>query len=587
MLVSILRALSELPVSLLITSFALASAALPAQTASLKPPLTPENFESTVAHGLWFVEHFSPYCGHCRKFLPTWEKLVDHTETTGGVQLAQVDCSVNGDLCNANNIKAYPQLNLYRDGVFVEKFEGNRDFDELTKYLANHTPPPKPPTNRQPPLPPTPPVHAPALNPTGDVTVLDSTNFDKNINMGAAFVKFYAPWCGHCKKLAPVWKQFAKIMQGKITIAEVNCEADEKLCKSQGVSGYPTLVYYPPGGEKSEYTSGRKLEQLKAFVEKAIAPATQPIQPEEIDAYVTDNPVIYLLLHSADDVQLINTVSRLAAPLLGSPLVFTSTASALRKRYAIPESAPWAIIALKDRNPHTASAMYIGGRTLDASDVDFSKWLMANRLPTSLELMQDSFQSVMNAPHAPLVVIAAVGSDTKEKVADRFHDIALKWRVRTAGTGIVAGRSVVFTWMDADKWQSWLKSMYGLRKPRGDDLEDIGVIIADHQVLKYYDAEPSGVPIKLTSPSIFAALEGIADGKVKPKESENLIERMARYLNNKMTAVETYVMANPLTAVFFLVLIVIAVFTVVRRFVTDDYSAHEREYGYSKSGRMD
>lgn len=96
MLLTMLFALRELPVSILLTSFALASAALPAQTASLKPPLTPENFKTTISKGVWFIEHFSPYCGHCRAFAPTWEKLVKQSEDSAGVQLAQVDCSVNG-----------------------------------------------------------------------------------------------------------------------------------------------------------------------------------------------------------------------------------------------------------------------------------------------------------------------------------------------------------------------------------------------------------------------------------------------------------------------------------------------------------
>ncbi|KAJ7210203.1 thioredoxin-like protein [Mycena haematopus] len=583
MILPMLFALSELPVSLLLTSFALASAALPAQTASLKPPLTPDNFQSTIAHGVWLVEFFSPYCGHCRKFMPTWEKLVEYSEKSSGVDLAQVDCSVNGDLCDANKVKGYPQMNLYRDGEFVEKYKGDRDFDLLTKYLTKQAPKASPPS----PPPPPPAAPAPVLNPHGEVTVLTPDNFQSHVDQGAAFIKFYAPWCGHCKKLAPIWKQLAKIMQSKITIAEMNCDAHEKFCKSQGVTGYPTLMYYPPGGEKSEYNSGRKLEQLKSFAEKASASATQPIQPEEVDAYVTENPVIYLLLHPADNTHLIKTVGRLAAPLLGSPLIYTSASPLLLKRYTIPESAPWAIIALKDHDPHTASAMYIGGATLDATDTDFSKWLMANRLPTSLELMQDTFQSVMNAPHAPLVVIAAVGSDTREKVAERFRDIALKWRVHTGGTGIVAGRSVVFTWMDVERWESWMKSMYGLRKARGSDVEDVGVIIADHQVLKYYDAEPSGVPIKLTSRSLFPALEGAADGTVPPKNSENYVERMARYLNAKVTAVEMYALANPLTSIFLVGLFVAVLFLGLRHFFWDDYSAHDREYGYSKSGRMD
>ncbi|KAJ7669258.1 protein disulfide isomerase [Mycena polygramma] len=578
MLLSVLAALGELPISLLVTSFALASAALPARTASLKPPLTPDNFQSTIANGVWFVEHFSPYCGHCRAFAPTWERLVEHSESIAGVELAQVDCSVYGDLCNANGIGGYPTMNLYRDGKFVEKYKGNRDFELLTTYLANNAQPPTPPSR--------PPA---TLNPSGEVTVLTPDNFHSVVEQGPAFIKFYAPWCGHCKKLAPIWKQLAKIMQDKVTIAEVNCDAHGNFCKTQDIAGFPTLVYYPPGGEKSEYTSGRKLEQLKAFAEKASASATQPIQAEEVDAYVTDNSVMYLLLHPADDTHLLQTVAHLAAPLLGSPLIYTSASPVLFKRYTVPESAAWAIVALKDHNPHTAAAMYIGSATLDRTDKDFPKWLLANRLPTSLELMQDTFQSVMNAPHAPLVVIAAVGKDTRDKVAERFRDIALKWRVRTGGTGIFAGRAVVFTWMDADKWEKWMKSMYGLRRGgHGDDVEDVGVVIADHQVLKYYDTEQTGAPIKLTSPSIFSALEGAANGTIKSKNSENFVERMARYLNAKVTATEAYVMEHPLYAVCILALVLVVLYLGLRRFFADDaYGGHEREYVYSKSGRMD
>jgi len=59
---------------------------------------TPDNFKSTIASGIWFIEHFSPYCGHCRQFAPTWEELVKYNDeqTSNGIELAQVNCAVHG-----------------------------------------------------------------------------------------------------------------------------------------------------------------------------------------------------------------------------------------------------------------------------------------------------------------------------------------------------------------------------------------------------------------------------------------------------------------------------------------------------------
>ena len=105
-----------------------------------------------------------------------------------------------------------------------------------------------------------------------------------------------------------------------------------------------------------------------------------------------------------------------------------------------------------------------------------------------MELTQDTFQKVMNAPQEPLVVIAAVTQGHKNKVEERFMALAKKWRIRTSGTGMAHGREVVFTWMDMDKWGDWMKSMYGITKTADESgtLDDVPVVIADHRVSHSY-----------------------------------------------------------------------------------------------------
>ncbi|KAF8897127.1 thioredoxin-like protein [Infundibulicybe gibba] len=541
----ILAALRELPVSLLVTSLALAISALPVHTTSL----TPESFSEVTATGVWFIEHFSPNCGHCRAFAPTWEKLVrenDMRRENGGgeIGLAQVDCTVYGDLCNANGVGGYPEMILFRDGKKVESYRGRRDLDLLTSYIESHAIKPEAEKPQSP------------LNIAGTVLELSESTFQATLQQGPAFVKFFAPWCGHCKKLAPTWKQLAKHMQNKLIIGEVNCEDHKALCASQDVKGYPSLIYYSKNGVKSEYQNGRKLEQLKTFAEKASAGGVHQLKTDELESHIADNDVIYLLLYSSSDSQILDKIRHIAPALLGSPPIYISTSPTLQTRFSLPltQDTPWALLAFKDHD-------------------------------------SNSFQRVMNAPQAPLVVVAAAAGDDKTKVEERFKDVARKWRVRTGGSGWFQGsgdhaREVVFAWMDADRWADWLKSMYGVPKMdvSESDLEDVHVIIADHQHLVYYNTDSTGGRIKLTSSeSIFSAIEGAITGVIPPKHSENYIERFARYLNGGISSLEAYVINNVMSTVFIVVCILIVVFLTLKRLISDDLS----DPGRTKLGRLD
>jgi thioredoxin domain-containing protein 5 len=155
--------------------------------------------------------------------------------------------------------------------------------------------------------------------------------------------------------------------------------------------------------------------------------------------------------------------------LLGSVPIYTSSSPELFTRFSI--STRWALLALKDFDASSATAVY---HTQSPDKASISEWLLANRIPTTVELNQDTFQQVMNAPHKPLVVIAAVNKITKEKVAEKMKEIGKKWRLRRQNKG---NRDVVFTWMDADKWEKWLKNMYGARVT-----DEPAIIIADHGV---------------------------------------------------------------------------------------------------------
>ncbi|KAK0490375.1 protein disulfide isomerase [Armillaria novae-zelandiae] len=563
------RLFHGLPRSLLLTSLALTCTAVPVKTSVL----TPDNFDTTIASGVWFIEYFSPYCGHCKHFAPTWDKLVTiSVEEVPGVKLAQVNCAVNGDLCSANDVKGYPTLNLYKDGKLVEPFKGARELDLLVPFIKKHEPP-QPPPQPQPQQ--QQPMDEKLPNPNGAVLSLDDKTFVPVLAEGPAFVKFFAPWCGHCKKLAPTWKKLAKQMQNQLTIAEVNCEDHKALCTSQEIPGYPSLMYYSVTGTKNEYTSGRKLEQLAAFAEKASAPPMKAIDSQDLEHYIAEDAIIYVLLHTDDDI--VTYLSPIFATLLGSPTVYTiaNAPESLIARYSIPGSSAWSLVAFKDHDSVTPTSVYT---SMDVNGV--LTWLLANRLPSTSELTQDTFQSIMKAPSHPLVVLAGVSAENKDLVKQRFEEISASFRSKSR-----VSREVVFAWMDIERWKDWMKSMYGI-KTHSKTLDDVEVVIADHHALIYWNVDAEGKPINLSNEKgLFSAIEGAARGKIAPLHSENIVERLARYLNGKAVAIEGYVVDNPLRTVFFIGLGFVVLILAVRKWVLSDLP-DDRHYR-DKGGRVD
>ena len=90
---------------------------------------------------------------------------------------------------------------------------------------------------------------------------LNQENFDKTIN-GAetALVDFWAPWCGPCKMLGPVFEEAEKEVNGKAVLAKVNVDEQQDLAVRFGVTSIPTLILFK---------NGKEVERSLGFIDKA------------------------------------------------------------------------------------------------------------------------------------------------------------------------------------------------------------------------------------------------------------------------------------------------------------------------------
>ncbi|KAM6973657.1 protein disulfide isomerase family A, member 8 [Aplochiton taeniatus] len=94
-------------------------------------------------------------------------------------------------------------------------------------------------------------------------------------------VKFYAPWCGHCKKLAPDFETAATRLKGTVHLAKVDCTANPDTCSRFGVTGYPALKIFRNGEESSSYDGPRSADGITQHMKKQAGPNSQPLRSQE------------------------------------------------------------------------------------------------------------------------------------------------------------------------------------------------------------------------------------------------------------------------------------------------------------------
>ncbi|KAI0459823.1 thioredoxin-like protein [Xylaria acuta] len=243
----------------LVKSFVLAGLTAVVAAKSAVLDLIPSNFDNVVLKSgkPTLVEFFAPWCGHCKNLAPVYEELGQAFASSKDVQIAKVDADAEKALGKRFGIQGFPTLKWF-DGKSdkPEEYQGGRDLESLTKFITEKTG-----TKAK-----------KVLQLPSQVEMLTDATFKKTIGGDKhVFVAFTAPWCGHCKNLAPIWETLAEdfINEPSVVIAKVDAEAENSkaTASANGVTSYPTIKFFPKGSTEPEsYDGGRSEVELLEFL---------------------------------------------------------------------------------------------------------------------------------------------------------------------------------------------------------------------------------------------------------------------------------------------------------------------------------
>jgi len=243
------------------------------------------------------------------------------------------------------------------------------------------------------------------------VLVLTEDNFQEAVDSNEfLLVEFYAPWCGHCKSLAPEYAKAATALAEKdspIKLGKVDATEHSKIAEQFEVRGYPTMKFFK-AGKDTEYNGGRTAETIVSWLEKKTGPAARALATvEEAAAFIADNSIAVIGFFEDAESDDAKAFLAAAAALDDYPFAITSEAAVIAEHK-------------KDSSVTIFKNFDEGRADLEGavSEETVTAFVTGNSLPLVVDFSQDTAQKIFSGDIKShlLLFLSATAEDYEAKV---------------------------------------------------------------------------------------------------------------------------------------------------------------------------
>ncbi|BFZ17339.1 hypothetical protein BsWGS_20378 [Bradybaena similaris] len=334
-------------------------------------------------------------------------------------------------------------------------------------------------------------VFAGSIEEEDNVLVLNKGNFADAIKDNEhILVEFYAPWCGHCKALAPEYSKAAGQLKDEgsaIKLGKVDATSEPELAEQYGIRGYPTLKFFTNGSPK-EYAGGRQAPEIVSWLQKKTGPPAKQINSkQEADAFKEQADVVVLGFFKNQE----------------SPeaIEFLKVASALDDvLFAITSDSDVFADNKVENNGVVIFKQFDEGRSDfkgEFTEQDIKSFINANRLPLVIEFTQESAQKIFGG-EVKSHILLFLKKDGNEHIIKAYSGIAKDFKGQ-----------LLFIYLDTDVEDNGrIQEFFGLKE---SEVPAVRLITLAEDMTKY-KPETEGVD----ADTIRKFVEDFVAGKLKP-----------------------------------------------------------------------
>jgi len=322
------------------------------------------------------------------------------------------------------------------------------------------------------------------------VLVLGDSTFDEAIaKYDYLLVEFYAPWCGHCKKLTPEYAAAAAklgALDPPRFLAKVDATENKEVAERHAVKGFPTLFFYNQG-TKSDYTGGRTEDTIVSWITKKTGPPSEQVDCATMEAKTSEDKLALSYFGESAGELWDAFFGAAKDPVIGEKYSFYHTEDvSCGEKFGLAASG----VALS-RRFDDSPLQYSGDLTTEA----LVKWGTGSSVPILITFSDDYVEPIFQAGNPAIILFT---EETGQAYQDTFAQAAkdLTGEILFVTSGVTEGI------------QSRLGEFVGVTK---DNLPSLNLIDPSNGMAKYVW---EGDVASLTSDAVKQYVTDFKDGKL-------------------------------------------------------------------------